>query len=380
MNDRLLSLCMIVRDEEKRLGRCLDSVQHAVDEIIIVDTGSSDRTIEIARSYGAKVLRREWTESFADARNESIREASGQWILWMDADEVLREGDGEKLRMYVQQSEEDVLLLELFNYYGDGEADESQVYMLAHHRLFRNRRGFSFVHAIHEQLTSEEVVLSQSELKLLPIRVYHFGYLEEVAAEKRKFERNMKLLQKEKASNSDNLWMDYHIAGEYYRVGQYKDAFRHTNAAILRFLAGGKLPPSVFYHMKYAILTATGSYSGAWPGIEKAIALYPEYVDLHFYKGVILYMGKRYAEALETFRHCLKLGDSCNLHLNKRGAGSFYSQYYIGRCYEEMGAEELARAAYLLAVAQYPAFGEAKERLNELERGDERCLKPTFPI
>src|SRR5205823_2345512 len=84
-----LSLCMIVRDEEEMLPRCLDAIRDAVDEIVIVDTGSTDRTIEIARSYGAKVLEREWTGSFSDARNASFEAASGDWVIYLDADEVL---------------------------------------------------------------------------------------------------------------------------------------------------------------------------------------------------------------------------------------------------------------------------------------------------
>ncbi len=80
---------MIVRDEEEMLPRCLAAVADAVDEIIIVDTGSVDRTIEIARSFGAQVIEREWTGSFSDARNASFDAATGDWILYLDADEVL---------------------------------------------------------------------------------------------------------------------------------------------------------------------------------------------------------------------------------------------------------------------------------------------------
>ena len=82
---------MIVRDEEQMLGRCLAAAAPAVDEIIIVDTGSQDATIEIARSFGARVIERPWTGSFADARNASLEAATGDWLLYLDADEVLVE-------------------------------------------------------------------------------------------------------------------------------------------------------------------------------------------------------------------------------------------------------------------------------------------------
>ena len=93
-----LSLCMIVRDEEEMLPRCLAAVAPAVDEIIVVDTGSRDRTIEIAESFGARVIEREWTGSFSDARNVSFDAATGDWIIYLDADEVLVSEDVERLR------------------------------------------------------------------------------------------------------------------------------------------------------------------------------------------------------------------------------------------------------------------------------------------
>ncbi|MEA2180039.1 MAG: hypothetical protein QOG77_3336, partial [Solirubrobacteraceae bacterium] len=82
-----LSLCMIVKDEEEMLPRCLEAAAPAVDEIIVVDTGSSDRTVEIAKSFGANVIEFEWTGSFADARNVSLEAATGDWLMYLDADE-----------------------------------------------------------------------------------------------------------------------------------------------------------------------------------------------------------------------------------------------------------------------------------------------------
>ena len=93
-----ISLCMIVKDEEEMLPRCLAAVAEHVDEIVIVDTGSTDRTVEIAESFGANVIEFPWNGSFADARNVSLDTATGDWILWLDADEVLDEGQGELLR------------------------------------------------------------------------------------------------------------------------------------------------------------------------------------------------------------------------------------------------------------------------------------------
>src|SRR3989304_7047785 len=88
-----LSLCMIVKNEEQFLGQCLDSVQDIVDEMIIVDTGSTDSTVEIARRYGAQIFHHPWQGSFSEARNYGLQYATGDWILQMDADEELEKAD-----------------------------------------------------------------------------------------------------------------------------------------------------------------------------------------------------------------------------------------------------------------------------------------------
>ena len=98
-----LSLCMIVKNEEANLGLCLESVKGVADEIIIVDTGSTDRTVEIARRYGAKISSYKWDDDFAAARNVSLQSATSNWIMVLDADEALAEEDRGRLRALLRQ-------------------------------------------------------------------------------------------------------------------------------------------------------------------------------------------------------------------------------------------------------------------------------------
>src|SRR6185436_14922920 len=114
-----LSLAMIVRDEEEMLPRSLAAVRDAVDEIIVVDTGSTDRTIEIAKSFGAKVIEREWTGSFADARNVSFDAATGDWVMWLDADEVLVADDAQRLREILGRTWREAFYLVETNFTGE---------------------------------------------------------------------------------------------------------------------------------------------------------------------------------------------------------------------------------------------------------------------
>ena len=86
-----LSVCLIVRNEEALLENCLKSVSQLADQLVVVDTGSTDKTLEIARSFNAEIYHFKWCDDFAAARNESIKYATGDWILWIDADERLSE-------------------------------------------------------------------------------------------------------------------------------------------------------------------------------------------------------------------------------------------------------------------------------------------------
>lgn len=365
----LLSVCIIVKDEEMVMERCLNSVLPVADEIVVVDTGSTDRTVEIAESLGARVHFYPWDGSFANARNFGLEQATGEWILWIDADEVLEEQDHALIEPTLRSVEENILLVKLLNYYGEDKLDPHCFFSVAHHRFFRNGLGIRFQNRIHERLIlpaggdAEKVIRTE----VLPVRIHHDGYMNQNVTRKNKHERNLRMLLSEQEEGSDHSWIDYHIASEYYRVRDFQQAFHYVNQSISHFLALHQLPPSMTYLLKYAILVETGSFDGALEGIQRALALYPEYIDLHFYKGIILLGRSQYADALEVFKFCRSAGDSCGPHLSRAGVGTFLAEYYMGLCYEELGARSLAKQAFLCSANLNPFFEAAKERLSKKE-------------
>lgn len=371
MDFRRLSLCMIVKDEEDCIGNCLSSVADVVDEIIIVDTGSSDKTVEICQSFGAQIFDFPWNGSFSDARNYGLERATGDWILWLDADEVVDSSDVYKLRdaLYF---DENLLSIHLINYYGD-QPDPNQTFDIFHTRLFRNHKGLKFMNIIHEMLNVDEIfdntLEDSSIIKTIPIKLYHYGYLNSISKTKKKFERNIRLLEEEIKHEDHSPWMEYHIASEYYGVKEYKKAFEYVNRSIIGFIKELKTPPSLLYRLKYSILISSGSIEGAWPGIERVITLYPDYVDLHFYKGLILFLKKSYKEALEVFDHCLEMGEENLHHLILKGLGSFQALYYKGCCHEKLGQIETAAKFYAQAASLSNTFKSPIEDLRKLVIG-----------
>lgn len=365
---------MIVKDEEPWIARCLLSVRDSVDEIIVVDTGSRDGTMDIANGLGAKVLQFPWKESFAEARNYSLRHATGEWVLWMDADEEIALADAPKLRQVSTIRDSKLAYLETVHFNGAFRPQPDEAYQLAQCRLFRNGEGFHFTGDIHEQLTLSRPNSAEdtSPPVVLPVRLFHYGYLESVTSLKSKHERNLKLLQQSVADNPNpDPWSLYHIASEYQRIGEYALAFRQANLAIAASLGQSKLPPSLFYKLKYGCLLASGSFREGWPGIDKAIGLYPDYVDLHLYKGCILMHIGQTEAAISAFEHCLVLGENALQYMVLKGAGTFYPCYYLGNCYEMRGLPGDAAAWYRRALEYSPAFVEAAVKLSQLGGGEQ---------
>jgi len=158
-------MCMIVRNEEKFLPKCLESVKGLADEIIIVDTGSADKTIEIAKKAGAKVLNYRWDDDTARARNTGLKEAKGDWILVLDADEIIGKESFEPIRKLTEMEFDAYYLMQIN--YTDNAKDINFIplarknpYSMDFHgffpveiiRFFRNRKGIEFTSIVHERL------------------------------------------------------------------------------------------------------------------------------------------------------------------------------------------------------------------------------------
>lgn len=191
-----ISLCMIIKNEEKYLSECLESVKNVVDEIIIVDTGSTDNSIDIAKNYGAKIFQFEWVNDFSAARNFSIEQATGDWILYLDADERLDYSSLTELKRLTSSKQKiayNCIIRNIDSTYGH---DNSNRYP----RLFPNNEGIKFSGRVHEQISSS---LNEKgiELKNSSILIIHIGYNISLEEKRKKAERNLALLIQEYSVN-----------------------------------------------------------------------------------------------------------------------------------------------------------------------------------
>ncbi|WP_064094025.1 glycosyltransferase [Rossellomorea aquimaris] len=372
-----ISLCMIVKDEEESIERCLNSVKGVVDEIIIVDTGSTDKTVELCQNYQSNIVKYTWNGSFADARNFGIQKATGDWILWLDADEELDLSDQSFLKERKNFNKYDVINLRLINYYGKC-IDEDNTTEIAHTRLFRNK-GIRFINNMHERLDLTNI--SKDRIGFLPVKVYHYGYLDSTIQKKKKPERNMGMLMRQIEEGENIYWAHYFIALEYYNKKQYSEALEHVNLSILSFLENGVLPQSMVYKLKYSILIAMGKFKEALLGIEKALKLYPDYVDLVYLKGVILYYLKKYEDAIQCFKDCIEMGEENKHYLILKGVGSFLAWNYISRCHQKLKNAEEAIVSIMRSLLLSPSHKDSQNLLSSLlnnERHVPKLLKKHF--
>jgi GT2 family glycosyltransferase/tetratricopeptide (TPR) repeat protein len=188
----LLSVCLIVKDEEAMLGACLESVAGVADEVVVYDTGSTDRTVEIARSMGARVIEGYWDDSFSRARNAALSLACGTWVLSLDADERLL-GNFEVLRAQIgdARSEIEAYLVAIENLHGAGNARSVHTAI----RLFR-RTNCTWRHRLHEQVVAKEDASRRLSVGYLSgARIIHHGYAAEIFDGRNKGERNLSLAE-----------------------------------------------------------------------------------------------------------------------------------------------------------------------------------------
>lgn len=222
-----LSLCMIVKNEEAYLQECLESVEDVVDEIIVVDTGSTDRTVEIAQRFNAEVHHIPWEDDFAAARNESIKHANGDWILQLDADERLAPASKEELLSWLENRSKmcaSVLI-------DSPKTENNKGHISRAHRLFRNLPGIQYSGRIHEQI-SPSIWKLKGEEGFSNIKVVHLGYNKTKDVMLEKSERNYRLLKRQIAEEPNNAYYHFTLAQNLILRKDYEEALISLNTAL----------------------------------------------------------------------------------------------------------------------------------------------------
>jgi tetratricopeptide (TPR) repeat protein len=339
-----LSLCMIVRDEQQMLPRCLAAVAGAVDEIVLVDTGSNDETIEIARSFGARVIEHEWSGSFAQARNVSFDAARGDWLIYLDADEVLVPEDAALLRSLTGRTWREAFYLSETNYTGDLQDGTA----VAHNalRVFRNRPEYRFEGRLHEQIAHRLPGYLPERIEATSIRVEHYGYLGVVRDERQKSNRNIELLRLQRAESAPTPFLHYNLGCEYAAAGDDAAALAELERSweLLEAAAdrdAHKFAPALASRLVKA-LRACGRPHDALERAEDGLERFPGFTDLVLEQArALIVLGER-ERAVECCERCIEMGDAPRPYTATVGAGSYLPRLHLAELRRAEGDLERA--------------------------------------
>lgn len=327
-----ISLVMIVKNEENNLPMCLESVRTLVDEIIIVDTGSTDATKDIAFKFNAKVFDFKWNNNFAEARNFAISKSTGDWNLFLDADETLLHGTKEDLIRFAQNNARCVGRIFRVNKFEDnGEINTSNEYIS---RFAPKQIQFSGI--IHEQL---DVTLPRENVSLA---INHSGYFQTD-----KSTRNLKLLQVALQKNPNDVYMLYQMAKTLFVSKNYKEADSYFKRCEKNIKANTPYTLDCLTSYVYNCAYIKDFVDGVRL-LTKYGNIYTDSADFNFAAGVFYteMATSNIDNALEylykveeSYFKCIDIGDTNSI---VEGVGSYKAAYNLGLLYEIVGNNDNA--------------------------------------
>lgn len=289
-----ISACIIAKNEEDSIKRCLDSLKDAVDEIILVDTGSEDNTIEIAKSYGAKIYHHPWNQDFSEVRNVSLEKANEKWLLIIDCDEELVKDSIPVLKELTKDDNTpyECIGIRLSNII-EGDMYDSDIIV----RIIKNNPNYRFHGAIYEKISDAIVNVKGIEgVKLSPIEINHYGFDKKEILKKKKVERNISILKSLPKKNRDGLYY-LTLGNEYLRLNNnrralsyYKQAFKIAPENSTYFIdLCYRLMETLYNSEDYICAVSYGEY---------ILKVLPEFKAIHFFKAICHIKLKQYKEAL----------------------------------------------------------------------------------
>jgi glycosyltransferase involved in cell wall biosynthesis len=337
-----LSFCMIVKNEEASLPQCLNSVKDVVDEMVVLDTGSTDKTVEIAREFGAKVYHFEWCNDFSAARNESLKYVQGDWVLVLDADEVLTPEIVPQMKQAMESDRHLVVNL-IRQEVGASQSPYSLV-----SRLFRNHPDVRFSRPYHSLVDDRVAELLQREpqwqiVSLSDVAILHYGYQPGAIASLNKFARAKTAMEGYLASHPYDPYdccklgalyvetgeiskgigilkrglksaetdasvlyeLHYHLGNAYTRVNDLAQAATHYQAAIQQPILP-KLKLGAYNNLGN-LLMASGDFTNAQKAYETTLQIDPSFAVGKYNLGMALKAIGRLPDAIATYRQAIQL-------------------------------------------------------------------------
>lgn len=343
-----ISLCMIVKNEEKYIQQCLESALEIVDEAVIVDTGSTDNTIDIINKNfkkNVKVINYQWENDFSAARNVSLSHATGDWILILDADEKIS-CDKAKLLEKLDRPDNVAYIIPIYNFQSSGNIDYSTCMI----RLYKNE-GCRYEGAIHEQIMFNDGLQTKEVLDKGICKIFHYGYLKSSFDRQGKIERNINIIKSEIAKNPKSAFHWYNLGVMKMIEHKYDDAINHFIKSN-KLCNGIRTTFSTDLVLRMAMcMFALKQYKMCEEFLDHALGdnELRKLPDLFYYNGLAKKAQKKYVDAISCFDQCIKIGEVSE-GISVRGMGSYLPMLEMARIKELQKKITEAVMLYMEAV------------------------------
>lgn len=300
-----LSACVIARDEAKHLPQWLACMRRCADEMIVVDTGSADQTKQLARAAGAEVYDFAWRQDFAVAKNFAKEKATGDWIVFLDADEFFAESVTKaqlcEAVLQAQAADQDAILCTLVNI--DTDRGDREISRFSNVRLFRNAETLSYKGAVHENLVS-----SRGELRLHPcpdLVICHTGYAS--ADFERKQRRNLAILLQEIEKDGEKPRHYQYLSDCYFSLGDYAKAIHYARLHLAADLVSVGSESAVYKTLAAALALTHAAEAEVQAVLDEALARFPQTAEFHAQYGESLWRQEAFAQAKARFLQALEV-------------------------------------------------------------------------
>jgi tetratricopeptide (TPR) repeat protein len=362
---------MIAKNEAKNLPRCFESVKGVVDEIVLLDTGSTDDTVRVAEQHGARVFHSDWCDDFSAARNAAVSHARGKWILVLDGDEALACEARRKLRGLLA---DDRFAAFLINIRSPLKNTRGQAAVInAWPRLFRNRPEIRYEGRVHEQI-APSIARMGGMVAATDLVIDHVGYHQDFTDQKAKQVRNLALLRQQLTEHPDDPMVLFHLGEALGLGGEIKEAADAYRRAVAR----PEMPAqnaAVAYRGLANCLLGLGDSAGSLEACRKAGRLDEGYALPRLLAAMALCRLNRPEEAIEEIETYLGLAEGARLAARRvleHESSPGFALALKGDCLLGLGRREEAEAAFREGLRQQPDSPEAHMGLGRIHslRGD----------
>ena len=351
-----LSACVITKNEEENIGTWLASMKKIADEMIVVDTGSTDRTVEMAKEAGARVFHHTWQNDFAAAKNAALEKAEGDWILFLDADEYFSPQTLPKVRPLLEKVEASPkpivgVICRLINI--DKDQDNRFMGAIFQLRIFRNSRDLRYEGKIHEHIV--DVRREEHEMFATPeLVIFHTGYSLHLV--RKKLERNLDFLRQKEEAQGESVDDALHYMDCYYGLGDFAKAAEYAQKAIESKIVYLGREGAEYWGLVRALLAQKRPKEELLPVLEEAMEKYPDLAEFPMEFGLLAWEERDYLLVEKMFRRGMACREKVPTSLRADNSLQMFPFVCLslGKIEAMKGRPAEAFDYFLRAVKEYP--------------------------